>query len=341
MVSSHYPTFQLQLKDKQIPLTEESISELLGVLPYEIILILHDSYPEGKFFKDIKKDIEERLQDFLTKKNKNNSFTDQAIYYQLRKLKDLGFIETTSTKDLDPNDRLITSQLYRLTSLKFVIDFSDKTVSRENELTQSAHTRNTIPTFLQSFNHDTKFSGLIVLGEQSKDAPFLGPLMYLLNQYFDLLDLSRKIMYDKTILEDSRNRNNTLYLSQNLILIGGPNANAVFNSTIPNEAITLHEILPVKFLHFPDSGIFIRDKNQLVLSKDQSIGVIQLVPNPWNPNTKILTIGGARREGTEAIVNELTRSFTKIAELLDKNQYCLIEAKTDQNHHLIDSKILE
>lgn len=341
MVRTSTNLFELQFDEKEVALSKEAVIETLGVLPYEIIMILRDCYPEGKFFKELKRLVEERLEDWLKSKNKSPTFTDQAIYYQLRKLKDLGLIETSTEKGLDSNDRLITSQNYHLASLKFLLNFSDSPDSKNKLNTSLSMNGRFVPSFLESFFDGTKFNGFIVLGENSKDAIYLGPIFYLLSQFFELFDLSKSVIYDKKLLEESSDQTkNRFLLSQNLILVGGPNANTVYTSTIPNNNHTsLHDNLPIKFLHSPESGIIIREQNRVIYTRDQSLGVIQIIDNPWNPTNKILTISGAKREGTEALVNELTISLPKIEALLAKKQYCLVRASSEKGH--LQSEILE
>ena len=343
MVRKDMNIYQLQLNDKRVALSENAIIELLGVLPYEILMILCESYPEGKTFKDLKKQIEERLQDWLNKRNKSNSLTDQAIYYQLRKLKDLGFVSSNTEKELDNHDRLITSQKYKLRSLKFTINLLDKDKSKRKIEPDLTLVDETISNFLSNFNENGQFNGYIIIGSGSTDAPFLGPLSYLLGKYFDFPNLNF-VYYDKKILDDPDDIRIKFFLSRNIILLGGPNVNTIFHSNVPpefDEHKTLNDILPVKFLQAPNSGITIQHQSRTILSKDKQIGVIQLIDNPWNPSNKILTIGGARRIGTEAAIIEFMRSFSKIGQLLLEKQYCLIEAIYNEKNQTMNSRILE
>ncbi len=327
----------------QLQLDSNSISELLGVLPFEILMILRDVYPEGKIFKELKKSIEERLQDWLNKKNKSNSLTDQAIYYQLRKLKDLGFIEASSEKELDTKDRLVTSQKYRLTSLKYVINFSDHYLKIKDDTSLQPIPEAFKTDFLQTFSSFGKFNGLIVIGTGSSDVPFIGPLSYLLGKYFDMTNLSF-VVYDGTILDDSDDKKIKEMLSKNLILLGGPNVNRVFHSTIPSQTAvhkSLNEVLPVKFVQAPDSGIIIQESATIILSKNQKIGVIQRIDNPWNPNNKIFAIGGPKRIGTEAAVLAFTKYFETVTKTLMIRDYCLIEALVDSKDRLVETKVIQ
>ena len=322
-------------------LDDTAVTELLGVLPSEILKILRDVYPEGKIFKELKMNIEDRLQEWLSRKNKSNSLTDQAIYYQLRKLKDLGFIETSAEKELDANDRLITSQKYKLTSLQYVINFSEhlatKTSGTDDLLlsTNSSH-------FLQKFTSEGKFNGHIVVGKGSSDGPFIGSLSYLLGKYFDLTNTSF-VLYDNIILDDPDDKKVKYLLSQNLILLGGPNVNRVFQSPVPSkngEHKSLNEVLPVKFVQAPSSGLIIQETGKIILSKDRKIGVIQQIDNPWNPANKIVAIGGSRKIGTEAAVIAFTQSFDQVEKCLLKQHYCLIEAIVNDREQIIETRII-
>lgn len=333
----HLNNFQISIMSNQVVLSVESVIDLLGTVPYEILIILRESYPEGKNFKDLKKEIEDRLHDWYTKKNKNTTFTDQAIYYQLRKIKELGFITTVSEKNLDKSDRLITSQVYKLNSLQFEINLLDLATKKAKQDPESNLTSDS--NFMSFFNNGGKFNGFIVLGENSKDAPFLSSIFIMLSKFFEVYTLNNLVIYDT-----NEHKSRDFFSKNNLILLGGPNINTVFQSTVPsqsNELKTLHEILPVKFLHDPESGIVIRETGEVIYSKDRSIGVIQLIDNPWNPENKILTIGGARKVGTEALVNELLSSFNKIELILSKKSYCLVEAITNDKKQLVGSRIVD
>ena len=336
--------FIINKDSDQTILTQESGIELLGNLSFDILLILRDSFPDGKNFKEIKKNIEERMLDKLNKKNKSSSFTDQAIYYQLRKLKDLGFIETTPEKTMDGSDRSITSQKYKLTSLNFIINLSPQNSRGSFYKPNFQFTYNQTPIFLANFINFGKFNGLIILGENSKDAPFLVPIAFFLSKFIDFLETDFFVQYDRKILEDPDYTKRKSYLSQNLILLGGPNVNGVFLSTVPepaDEHKNFNESLPIRFLHAPDSGIVIQHSKRTIYSKEKIIGVIQLIKNPWEKTNKILTIGGSTKIGTEAAVKELSKSFLIIDKHLQKQKYCLIEAIVDIKGQFQDSKILE
>jgi hypothetical protein len=333
--------FQVAFDEKQVVLSDESLIELLGVLPTEILMILRESYPEGKIFKELKKSIEFRLQVWLSKKNKPTSFTDQAIYYQLRKLKDLGFIDTSSDRNIANNDRLVTSQTYKLASLNFVINLTQKNPKELVFKSDSSLPDTEIPSFFSSFNDNHKFNGFIVIGDRSKDGPFIGPISFLLSKYFDIPDPNSVVLVDTKLLEDADEKKIGRNLSKNLILLGGQFVNNILISTFHSESgelVTLNDSLPVKFLQ---AGVYIKDKSETISSKDVLLGVIQLVDNPWNLDYKILTIGGSRRVGTEAAVRELSKSLRKIEDILLRQKYCLIEAYTDSKGQLINSKVLD
>lgn len=326
-----------------LQLDEHAISGLLGVLPFEIIMILRESYPDGKVFKELKKGVEERLQDWLSKKNKSNSFTDQAIYYQLRKLRDFGFIETISEKEPYGKHRVTTSQKYKLTSLQYVINFSEFLSKKNYNSTSKLFSESVQSNFLHSFSKNGKFNGFIVIGTGSHDAPFIGNLSFLLAKYFDLT-IPSFVTYDSSILDDSDDKKVKEMLSQNLILLGGPNVNRVFHATVvsqSNQSNSLNDILPVKFVQAPDSGIIIQKTNKTFLSKYHKVGVIQIIDNPWNPKNKILTIGGSRMVGTAAAVTAFIDYFESIDKILLEDNYCLIEAQVDSKNHIVETKILQ
>ena len=151
------------------------------------------------------------------------------------------------------------------------------------------------------------------------------------------------VHYDRNILYDIDDDKSLLMLSENLILLGGPIRNSVFNSPVPSPSSnhkTLNDILPVRFLQPPDSGLVIQDSKKFTLLKEQKIGVIQQVDNPWNPKNKIIAIGGPRRVGTEAAVIAFIQSFEIIEKFILKQNYCLIEAVTDDKGQILETRII-
>ena len=100
---------------KMTKLMTDSIKNLLGNISYQILLIMSQS-EDPLYVKEIKSKLELNL---------GKSLTDQTIYYHLRKLKDLGFINQNSDQILDENDRIINIQKYYLSSQRYLIDFTN------------------------------------------------------------------------------------------------------------------------------------------------------------------------------------------------------------------------
>lgn len=288
----------------------QSVKLLFGPIPYTILQLLCDD-PEGLSVKEIKTNLKSTL---------DRSLTDQTVYYHLRKLKDMKFIDFETEQVVDKNERLINIQKYFPIANKFIIDFSHASTE-----VIVKHKR---PKFLEYFNNKSKFDGTMVIGIRSNDSPYVGPISFILGKYFNFS--KNFVLFDNDILLTKK-------FGDNLILLGGPFVNNLYlldDNKISDE-------LPVKFLQSKDSGLLIQGKNQAILAKDKNLGVIQIIKNPWNKAKIILIIGGAKKIGTEAAVFSLTKInyISLIDQLLTTHKYCLIEPVYDSNNKIKDVRL--
>ena len=315
-------------KNIEVMLLEESVKSLIGAIPYSILTILKEG---EKFSKEIREEIE---------KIYSKEFTEQTIYYHLRKLIERGFIGTINVK-IEINDRIINIQKYHLIARKFIIQFENNLEDHSSEVIKLSLLQNNTekfqelilnrPKIFQSFESDSKFNGHLVIGSRSNDSPYIGPVSFLLGKYFKFPE-QLFVNWDTKIVEDH-------LFDENLILLGGPFVNNIF--LLKNESQkSLNDMLPVEFLQTKDSGLRIHSDGRIILSKDKNIGVIQFITNPWNPEKVMLIIGGPKKIGTEAAVIALTKKFFVVENYLLTQQYCLIEAILE-NGKIIDVEIIE
>lgn len=89
-------------------------------------------------------------------------------------------------------------------------------------------------------------------------------------------------------------------ISGNLIIVGGPVTNLL--------CAKLNDFLPAKFSDEKPWGIITKKDTYT----DENIGLIAKIPNPYNPEYKILVIAGIRFTGTKAAVMALTRHTKQV-----------------------------
>jgi hypothetical protein len=117
----------------------------------------------------------------------------------------------------------------------------------------------------------------------------------------------------------------------NFILVGGPVTNLVMAK--------VNDFLPAKFSDSKPWGIVSNDEYT-----DDSIGLIAKVPNPYNPDYRIIALAGIRYSGTKAAVIALTRFTDKVlAKFNDQKEFfCIVQGFDLDGDGSIDSvEILE
>ncbi len=104
--------------------------------------------------------------------------------------------------------------------------------------------------------------------------------------------INKEIFADHgTLLQDTE-VSEKLLKENNIVAIGGPLSNsltAYCNSQAPIQ------VTRIERYGLPDKAIYMIDKNKLFTSR--SCGVIELIPNPWNPLKVVLIIMGLHRDG--------------------------------------------
>ena len=107
---------EASVNDSQyLKISKKTLENLIRKIPYTILDILKQ-HKEPLSVEQIKENLIS-----LTKKN----LTDQAIYYHLKKLKELGFIDSFSDQKVDMNERLYNIQRFYLRSTTFFIDLEN------------------------------------------------------------------------------------------------------------------------------------------------------------------------------------------------------------------------
>ncbi|MHA2363851.1 MAG: ArsR/SmtB family transcription factor [Candidatus Hodarchaeales archaeon] len=258
--------------------------------------------------------------------------TEQSIYYHLRRLIDREFVEAQpeSYENTEEN-RTIHVNRYQLTGDTFLIDIneSDNEETAKGNLSQDSLKIDDkfLPSFLQPFNKNGKFDGWIVVGERSSDAPFAAPIAFLIGKYLQFPSHYFLVKWDNIIAD-------SLLYTENLILFGGPFVNNLFLLETDSQK-SVNDILPVKFLQTKNSGLYIKGKNDKI--QNGLLGVIQTLPNPFNPVKTILVIGGPKRQGTESSVVAITKYCHEVEQEIERTgSYCIVEGITNDNGEIID-----
>ena len=87
---------------------------------------------------------------------------------------------------------------------------------------------------------------------------------------------------------------------KNLILVGGPKVNTFVEE--------INSVLPIKF----DEKNFVVKSSATGKTYEENVGVIELIKNPYNSDSKILLIGGLNQHGTKAAIIALAKKSSKL-----------------------------
>lgn len=91
-------------------------------------------------------------------------------------------------------------------------------------------------------------------------------------------------------------------LKENLIIVGGPMTNSI--------TLKLNPYIP--FFFDEKENLSITSKFSKVSYKDDSVGIIIKMPNPFNGKKSILLLAGRRTRGTQAAVLAITKCFSNV-----------------------------
>jgi len=215
---------------------------------------------------------------------------EQKVYYHIKQMTNSGLLEVVKREEI----RGTVAKKFAPKFLNFTFCLSKDWTNIDN-LLQKKETE--IQNFLLPFITDGKINANIVVGSpdphgahkaRARDGHYAIDLALFLGRFGKLeSDFSTKLDVDINLKE-----------SKNLILVGGPVTNLIVGK--------INDFLPAKFSDKKPWGII---TNKGVYS-EESVGMICKIPNPYNPEYKILVIAGIRFIGTKASVLGFSR-FTK------------------------------
>ncbi len=212
----------------------------------------------------------------------------QTVYYHIRLLEKAGLIDFVEYSER--NGGVAKKYSCKIPSIGLILN--EKGWHRINEAKKKE------PKLLAPFIKNGFFDGLIVVGSPDPHGKYrargseLGMLelsMYLGNYAtfdFPLYSL------DTQLKTGDRKRN--------LVLAGGPKVNTLIAE--------INNSLPVRF----DSGNFEVESKLSKKRYSENIGVIELIKNPFSPQSSILVIAGLNQHGTRAAVIALVKKMKEI-----------------------------
>ncbi len=216
---------------------------------------------------------------------------EQKVYYHIKQLMNAGILEVVERKEI----RGTVAKKLRPKEMNFAVALSENW-SSINKLIEKEKDKK-LESFLNPFIKDNKLNAKIVVGSPDAHGPFkarardghyaidlavfLGNSCDLSKNFAVSLDVDINLKEEKS----------------NLIVVGGPVTNLVMQK--------INDFLPAKFSDKKPWGIEGKQPHT-----EDNIGLIARIPNPYNPEYKIIALAGIRFSGTKSTVIGLTR-FTK------------------------------
>ena len=273
------------------------VKERDGKLYYSSALILDN--PES--LNLVNHSIRIKILEILNKKPmypaelaKEIKLHEQKIYYHIKQLVNAGILEIVEKQEI----RGTVAKKFSPKSMNFAVALSkDWTIL--NQLVKEKDS--SLVNFFEPFIKDGILNADIVVGSPDPHGPlkarardghyaidlalFLGSLCTAGNDFSVKLDVDVDL---KT--------------SGNLIIVGGPVTNLICQK--------INDFLPAKFSDKKPWGISSNGNNYT----EDTTGLIARIPNPYNPDAKIIMIAGIRYIGTKAAVMGITKFTKKIIE---------------------------
>lgn len=245
---------------------------------------------------------------------------EQKIYYHIRKLEKAGIVTVASTEQ-----RLsMTAKLYKLVAptVHTKLNPTDFTVPKDKPKINKK-----ILDFYHPFIEKGKLHALVVIGDSyshgkydasSKEAPHAFDLGIFLGHLMDTVSFPHYKL-DTHVTEKD--------MKKNLILIGNNQTNTIIEK--------INKSLPV---HFDISHNFaIVNKRTKASYTDPRHGFVIKQANPFNPDKKILVLGG-RTRGTHAAILAVTSKLEKIVGQLSAQQevFAIVKGLDVEGNNIID-----
>ena len=249
---------------------------------------------------------------------------EQKVYYHIKQMTNSGLLEVVEKKEV--RGTMAKKMAPKVLNFSFTLSKEWKTL---NNLVEKKD--DVMVNFLKPFIEDQSFNSNIVVGSpdphgphkaRARDGHYAIDLALFLGNYSSLRKgFSTKLDVDVILKE-----------SKNLILVGGPVTNLLVSK--------INDFLPAKFSDKKPWGII----SKLKTYTEESVGLIAKIPNPYNPDYKILLLAGIRFIGTKSAVMALTR-FSKqvIHRYTGQKEFCAIVQGFDMsgNGKIDNVEILE
>jgi len=219
---------------------------------------------------------------------------EQKIYYHIKQLVNAGILEIVEKKEI----RGTIAKRFSPRSMNFAVSLS-KEWGVLDQLIKEKDSQ--LMNFFEPFIKDGILNASVVVGSPDPHGPlkarardghyaidltlFLGSLCTAGKEFSVKLDVD----------VDLKN-------SGNLIIVGGPVTNLICQK--------INDFLPAKFSDKKPWGISSNGNNYT----EDTCGLIARIPNPYNPDAKVIMIAGIRYIGTKAAVMAITKFTKKIIE---------------------------
>ncbi len=207
----------------------------------------------------------------------------QTIYYHIKALEKAGLIEFVDYEE--HNGGIAKRYRSRSKSLAIVLD---KGGWKKTELTNRMP-----PKILDSFISHGFFNGRMIVGSPDPHGKYRARA-----SEFGMLELSMYLGRYATFdfpLYSLDTRINDEVKKMNLIVAGGPKVNTFIAE--------INDRLPIRF----DRDSFALIDRKSGRKYEENVGVVELIRNPFNRNSKILVVAGLNQHGTRAAIMALAK----------------------------------
>lgn len=209
---------------------------------------------------------------------------EQTIYYHMRSLVSAQLVEISSEEQKQGG----TAKRY-----SFPADSLSVLLSERKAKSARISRQRKIPGFFEPFVRNGVFDARMVVGSPDPHGPYRSRgsefcatevAMYL----GGFCSFEYPLYYLDTELTEQQRRHN-------LIALGGPKVNTLVND--------VNASLPIRF----DKSNFSIYSSLSKKKYTEDVGIVELVPNPFNPKSKMLVIAGSSHHGTRIGVLGLLR----------------------------------
>jgi len=221
---------------------------------------------------------------------------EQKVYYYLRKLERSGLIILTRME----RRHGMTAKIYELKAPVVSAKLHDNGYAIPEEQNMQ---NPDILNFFSPFIEDGKLNGVVVIGDPyshgrfdsfSKEAPFIFDLAVLFGSLIKDFRFPHYLLDTEVKEED---------LKKNLILIGNIKSNVIIDR--------INTGLPIYYTGDKEFSIFSKATSKNYT--DPRVGLILKIKNPFNPDKKILVIGGVGSRGSRSAIISLTQRIDKLS----------------------------